>query len=1177
MSQTLLEATWRVETMVGRQQELERIKEAIYGRPKEKDCRVVLVTGPGGIGKSRLLEEVQWRAGHPDVRKELQARNTPILTRRDDWVGLGQVTISDTIDLLDIRLSAKGQVLQALRKALARVKDGVDFEHYEVAERAYLEKLRASASFKEIEKHAEAAEEAFWQDFKAHVQERRIVLMFDTAERLVLRSSDWAIGHGLLRPDEMVLSSQQWILDQLRRGRFTNTTLIIAGRAEEGGPFFREVQTVLQETTVPLDDIELRPLNGGETALYFQYLAKEWQERVRTANGSRINGDYSRISRFMEALAEDQEQLEVLNLVTGGRPVLLSLYGDLIHETDDMPELLRRSSEEIKQEIKERGDEEFEKKSQKSPELHQLTIEKRAQEVLELGEQALQSEIERAFINVLFQRPGLRSDIMQTLARCPTGLSAEQMHFLLDSPDKSDVSTWNSYPPRVAEIQGHLEQIRRLSLARPRPDGRLGLQDEIYRIYAQRMGDNDSLRFYETQQRRVQYEKLSRWSAQRLSEAQALLRAHLEDDEKRVAAAIRLPTQALRPYIAPLTSAEQEERAVVQQQIWDWELEKLHYELLHNPAAGLNEDYTDLTSRRWYDNNEEADFITQQEMWRVLYDKHALLFTNYSTGEIERFRNAAVEEDPARWIKRFTQRRQFARAIEFCDAVEHVINSLPQEQRDSWQRPINASERSIWRGYAKIMQGQGVLTAVQGIEKALQSLESSELFGEKAVIRKYRVIGIGYNFAGYGYAASLGQFRQAIETYGKALWYTRQTRSTAQQAGIRNNLARALASSGREERGYRVCADALQIRRTLGAEIPVAVSLNTLALINNAMQRIPTAWREAAQAAAIFRRSGDERGLGLALIQLAIGLRRLANSRESADALEVTPAELYTTAQTALGEAIDIFKPGPEAEVLRWVEATLEMGCVLRDQMRGLNLAHATQRERQRFDRHYRDAQIELDRAIRAADDRGFAYLALQAHVDLAWTHYYAEKYIEAEQTAQEAEERIPPEYTLWEGRPGSEASETHHFYQLAKLQGLYAGIAMKRFKARLDSLRSEYPDKNELYKQLPLDKKAKELMAQAAKAYVSALYYGQLFSPRSRSLVITFDQIYEHVKSLNPTEYRMFYQAQRKAAKNLRGKQARSGDVAGVQPFDFSDLEKWLDDCFGPLSPAKEKDKHDA
>lgn len=1146
MSQTLLDATWRVETMIGRREELDRITEAIYGNPNNKNCRVVLITGPGGIGKSRLLEEIQWRAGHPDVRKETHDHAASSLANHEDWTGLGDVTISDTIDLLDIRLAARSQMVQSIYRALARV-GGVDFENYEAAERAYLDKLRASASFDQISQYVYAAETAFWEDFKKHAQERRIVLIFDTAERLVLRSSDWLIERGLLHPDEMILSSQQWITDQIRRGRLVNTTLIFAGRAEEGRPFFQEVRELPPQAGIASEEIELRSLNEGETTQYFRRLAEEWQSRVHSANGSRVNGDYDRIRRFMEALAEDQEQLSVLHLITGGRPVLLSLYGDLSHETEAIPELLQQSREDIMQALQQQG------------------------------KSTLQFKIERSFIDILFQRPGLRSNIMQALARCPAGLSAEQVHFLLDSPENSDVSTWRPFPSRVAEIQGHLDQIRRLSIARPRPDGRLGLQDEIYRIYAQCMGNSEALRSYEAQQRQVQYAKLSSWSAHRLNEAQAQLRAYLDEDERRIAAAIRLPTQALRPYIPPPTSAEQDERAEAQQQIWDWELEKLHYELLRDPAAGLNEDYTDLTARRWYDNNEEADFITQQEMWRVLYDEHALLFTQYREPEIKRFRNAAVEEDSTRWIKRFISRRQYVRAVEFCDAVEQAINRLPDEQRKSWQRPINASERGIWRGYACIMQGRDVPRSVQEIETALNVLGHSRSFGDKASIRESRVMGIGYNFAGYGYAASLGQFRHAVETYGRALWFTRQTRSVAQQAGIRNNLARALASLGREERGHRVCADALEWRRLLGAEIPVAYSLNTLALIDNAMQRTPTAWRQAAQAAAIFRRAGDTRGLGLALIQLGIGLRQLANSIETIGVIEATPAELYDTAQSALGEAIDIFKETPE--VLRTIEATLELGCVLRDQMRLIDLKTATPQEKRRLKRFYRDAAIELDRALTAADHYEFAYLALQTEVDLAWTHYYANEFDEVEPAIIRAEKRIPQVYFIIPGGgPSAEATETQYFYQLAKLQGLRGAVNINHFKARLDELRLKHTDKKSLYQALSADSQAKQYMEKAADGYVQSLHYGQLFSPRSRSLVITYDQIYERIKGFNPDEYRMFYEAQRQAtAKYFAAKGETDTAPVGHPPFDFSNLENWLNDCFGlPLEMTNGQAEYD-
>lgn len=1134
-SQTLLEATWRVETMVGRRQELNRIKEAIYTH--DKDCRVVVITGEGGVGKSRLLEEVLWRAGHPDVRREAQEREFIAHEQREDWRELGQVTVSNIIDLQDMRLTARGHLLRALRNALARV-DGVDFQRFEGAERAYLDQLRASAEFAKIAAYFEAAENAFWTDYKAHAQNNRIVLIIDTAERLALDSSKWAIENQILKPEEALIASQQWLLAQLQKGRFVNTTLVIAGRPKEGAPFFQALQETLRRMGLSPIEVPLRPLTLDETGQYFQYLAHEWAARSNvTGNRGNVNGEYIRIGRFMRDLAGDQEQIEVLHLATEGRPVLLSLYSDLIYESDEIPELLRLTKQEMQNRL--------------DPQVQ--------------GAKGVQTEIERALIETLFHRPGLRSDILRALARCPAGLDAQQIHFLLHSSEEQTAREWNPNPLRVQEIEDHLVRIRRLSIARPRPNGRLALQDEIYRIYAQRMNEQEKYREYEIEVRKKQYAKLAAWAEVRLTEARARLRSFLIEDEKRIAAAISSPKQALRPYIVPPGEPEQEERADTQDQLWDWELEKLHYELLCDPAAGLNDDYTDLSERSWRDNNEEADFSAQQEMWRVLHDNYALQFTSYTDKQIQRFRDAAKEEDIARWIKRFILRRDYIRAIEFFDAAEQAIEREPEDQRRSWQRPINRIERRIWRNYAQIMLGKDVFAAVQDIEKAVQILEHepAERLGEKARIRQLRIIGAGYNFAGYGYAAPLGQFRQAVEAYGKALWYVRQTHSTALQAAIRNNLGRALASLGREERGYRVCADALALRRELGAAIPVAFSLNTLALINNAMQRIPSAWRQAAHAAAIFRRAGDSRGLGLALIQLGIGLRRLANSRETVDASEVTPAELYQLAHMALGEAVDIFRESPE--VLRWVEATLETGCVLRDQMRLIDPRQATDRDRQRMNRLYRDAQIELQRAIHKADERGFRYLALQAHVDLAWAHFYAERYDEAEHEAKKAQdERVPHEYLIHQGKlPQASATEAHYFYQLAKLSGLRAAIAMKYFERRREDLRSEHQGRR-LYEMLKQDLYARELIADAAEQYVLSLRYGQLFSPRSRSLAITYDQIYEHVKRFNPTEYRMFYEAQERVAQKytaLKGEPASS-----IRPFDFSDLQIWLDDCFGPL-----------
>lgn len=1165
MNQTILNATWRVETMVGREDELHKIKQAIYEDTASKCCRVVLVKGPGGIGKSRLLEEVQWRSGHPQVREEASSQHYH--QAREDWTGLGHVVVSDVVDLMDIRLSARTQLVQALRNALSW-QGGVDFRDFESAARGYLRALEGSADFKTIKSRAAEAEEAFWKGFSEHAQQERIVLILDTAERLVLRSSQWLLDRDLLKDEELAdLSSQQWLLQQIRQGRFSNTTLIIAGRdgENEGKLFFDQIRKVVKspETPCSLTEIALGPLTAEETVLYFRYAAKEWTERAGAENQS----EYHPVSQAMQDIVADLDGLNVLYEVTGGKPVLLSLYGDLIHEPDPMPPLLQKTHQEIVVEMKRRGEElwvDF-------PEGKQTTI------VCELGREALQAEIERSFLDVLFQKPGLRSEIMQALARCPAGLNDEQLHFLLDSNGNGDLTTWRPNPLRLEAIQNELEHIRRFSIARPRPNGRLGLQDEIYRIYAQRMGETEELKTYESVARKRQYTKLSNWADHALQKLKDERRRYQEEDERRLAQALHSPSIALRPYLPSPTATEQEERSRIQQAIRDWELERLHYDLLRVPEQGLNDSYTDLSERRWLSNVEEEDFIAQQELWRVLYDPYALSYTDLSKDKLAVLRRAARDEDPARWIKRFALRREYARAIEFCDKVEKAILIEDAEARRTWLHPLNRGERFIWKSYAQIMLGGPNIGGIVGEMKShlaiLLLLAAARLDepigpqgetgfqGHVALPRLHRIIAVGYNFAGYGRVV-LGQYGKGVGNYTRSLVYMRATKSQAQQAGTRNNLGRALASLGQDEHGYRVCMDSLALRRELGAEIPIAYSLNTLALIGNGMQRTPTAWREAAQAAAIFRRAGDSRGLGLALIQLGIGLRRLANSQEPTAIMEALPEELYTIAQRALGEALDIFEKDPE--VLRHVEARIEYGCVLRDQMRLSSMSSKPER----LSRIHRDAEIEYERAIQLAEEKGFKHLALQARVDLAWAHFYADQLSKAELEASKAEGKIDRDYIITADHfPSQRIDESYVYYQLAKLQGLSAAIGMKRFRSRREQIRqaNSLGRHEVLYAKITIDDEATKWMAASARAYVLSLAYGRLYSPRSRSLTITYDQIYDHLKKFNPVEYRMFRKAVQKAQEEFQWA-VPSSDITGRNLSDFTGLDEWLEDCFGPL-----------
>lgn len=158
-----------------------------------------------------------------------------------------------------------------------------------------------------------------------------------------------------------------------------------------------------------------------------------------------------------------------------------------------------------------------------------------------------------------------------------------------------------------------------------------------------------------------------------------------------------------------------------------------------------------------------------------------------------------------------------------------------------------------------------------------------------------------------GYANAIrGRYGDAIQYYDRAIFYIRETSFSSRNSAQMNNLGRALSEMGRNRRGRRICIDALDMRRAAGYEIPVAWSLNTIALIDNNLRRHDLAWREAAKAVAYFRRANQPRGMILSLKQLAIALRRMAKQENWGKFFDEPADRIYAEAEHAAQEAISI-------------------------------------------------------------------------------------------------------------------------------------------------------------------------------------------------------------------------------------------------------------------------------
>jgi hypothetical protein len=352
----------------------------------------------------------------------------------------------------------------------------------------------------------------------------------------------------------------------------------------------------------------------------------------------------------------------------------------------------------------------------------------------------------------------------------------------------------------------------------------------------------------------------------------------------------------------------------------------------------------------------------------------------------------------------------------------------------------------------------------------------------------------------------------------------------AEHANTLNNLSWALAESGDFDDALQRCKDGLDLRIELGAGYPIALSYNTLGLIETRNDQPHRARTNCERALAIFRELEMPRGIGMASTALSEAYRRMAAVEEVYFPEE--QVDLMRDAARYAKDAVAIFGPyddwpedkrdAPQVpEPARLVEALIQLGCAYRDWLRLYPSYQSLP------DDPDRETLTQLgERALREADQVARSqqpHRAVGALVNLAWLKYYARDLEDIEKVASEVQDIVRLEYILSKGpeSPPGELDQPVYWVLLGKLHLLKGHVAFDQYS----QIYEEYKEKAQRDSDPQgLVSKAYAALRESAEMYTLSLAYDDLYGGGHmfRDLKGGISRIYNRFKVLNVMEMRV-------------------------------------------------------
>lgn len=392
--------------IINRDPQLVEIHRAIQ---EQLTSRILYITADGGMGKTRLLSEVLARLAPGGM-----------------WHSPSILAVSDPVDLYHPQTHSIEGLARAIR-AVLRLGPGYFAGYERQRMRFERDKYDMAGMLRELSTMREQVAQAFLDDLNRLSDDYRLVLAFDTAEKLLYETDT---VQKQLELGEEGIAVLPWLLREFLP-KLKNAVVLIAGRPKP----LRLREDLRQALPGRLIEQELSKFEKDDALKYFDAVAE----------AARQQGQLKTVASITDVRKENRE---VIWYYTNGRPIMLSLMIDYVVVQD-------RLLSEVKVSV-----EEAQSKTGKALE-------------------AIQQKIEVDLVRSLQETGRRADDAIRALAWTRRGMDAELLARVLEL--KTPDGKWDAN-----QAEGLLQEVRDLSFVKVRPaDNRVFLHDKMYDLLQQ--------------------------------------------------------------------------------------------------------------------------------------------------------------------------------------------------------------------------------------------------------------------------------------------------------------------------------------------------------------------------------------------------------------------------------------------------------------------------------------------------------------------------------------------------------------------------------------------------------------------------------------------------------------------------------------------------------------------